>query len=216
MGKLRRMAVAGHCYHVLNRAVEGRLLFADEPAYRAFARLLDSCLAAFPVSLYAYCLMPNHWHLVLSPGGDDVLASFMRKLTLTHSQRLRGFGGTVGGGAVYQGRYRSFPVESERYFLTVCRYVERNPVRAGLVARAAGWPWSSAAAGAIRTAPWPLPRPAGWAELVDQPLAAAEVAAIRACVRRGAPLGTAAWVATTAAAHGLAATLRRRGRPPAP
>ena len=93
--------------------------------------------------LLAYCVMPNHWHLVVWPHQDGALSRFMNWLTLTHTQRWHQHRHSVGEGHVYQGQFKSFPVETNEYFLVVCRYVERNAVRAGLVERAEQWRWSS-------------------------------------------------------------------------
>src|SRR2546423_15295545 len=87
--------------------------------------------------------MPNHWHLVLKPERDRELSRFVGRLTLTHTQRWHAYRGTAGSGHLYQGRFKAFPVEADDHFLTLCRYVERNAFRAGLVGPAAQWPWGS-------------------------------------------------------------------------
>ena len=91
----------------------------------------------------AYSLMPSHWHLLLWPKRDGDLAAFMQRLTITHVRRWQGHRGYVGLGHVYQGRYKSFPVESDENLWVVARYVERNALRAELVLRAEEWRWSS-------------------------------------------------------------------------
>src|SRR5208282_2122162 len=91
----------------------------------------------------AYCLMPNHFRLLLWPRGDRGLSQFMQWLTLTHNQRWHAHQHTAGSGHLYQGRFKSFPVQSDDHFLTVCRYVERNALRAGLAERAEDWPWGT-------------------------------------------------------------------------
>jgi len=83
--------------------------------------------------------MPNHWHLVLCTLNDGDLSTFMHKLTNTHTRRVHTITQTVGTGPLYQGRYKSFLVDSNEYLMTVIRYVERNPVRAGLVKFAEDW-----------------------------------------------------------------------------
>src|SRR5713101_6226580 len=139
MGRALRAALGGLVYHVLNRANARHTLF-DKPAdYEAFERILAEAQDECPVPLLAYCLMPNHWHLVLAPEGDGDLSRFVGWLTLTHTQRWHAHCHTVGTGHVYQGRFKSFAVETDDHFLTVCRYVERNALRAGLVARAEDW-----------------------------------------------------------------------------
>ena len=97
-----------------------------------------------PMRVLAYCLMPNHWHLVLHPENDGDLSKFMHRVTLTHTQRFHAKTRTIGYGHIYQGRYKSFPVQDNQYFLSLVRYVERNAKRASLVGRSEQWRWSSA------------------------------------------------------------------------
>ena len=117
----------------------------------------------------AYCFMPNHFHLLLWPRGDGDLSQFMQWLTLTHTQRWHAHHHTAGSGHLYQGRFKSFPVQSDDHFLTVCRYVERNALRAGLAVRAEDWRWGSLARWHINDADaepklsrWPIDRPKDW------------------------------------------------------
>ena len=127
---------------------------------------------------------------------------------------------TSGEGHVYQGRFKSFPVQEDGHFLTVCRYVERKALRAELVARAENcrwgslWRWLQPAepAPAVLSA-WPIPRRPNWVEKVNEPLTERELAAVRRSAQRGRPLGKPAWVESTAQRLGLASTLRPRGRP---
>lgn len=146
----------------------------------------------------SYCVMPNHWHLVLWPERERAISQFMAWLTTTHALRWRWQHGTVGEGAVYQGRYKAIPVQCDRHFLTLCRYVERNPVRAGLVARTDSWPWSSAhprhsGAGRPHLSQWPVPRPDGWDQLLNDAEDEGAVARLRTAVARGLPYGTPEW-----------------------
>ena len=119
-------------------------------------------------------------------------------------------------GHVWQGRFRAFPIQEDQHLLTVLRYIERNPVRAGLVSRAEHWPWSSAnparAAGPALDS-GPVPRPADWLKHVNEPQTEAEVACLRENLRRGRPFGDSAWMEQTACRLGLEASLRPRGRP---
>jgi putative transposase len=222
MGRPLRTTIGGLVYHVLNRANRRAALFAGADEYAAFLRTLAEAQQEHPMRLLAYCVMPNHWHLVVWPERDRELSRFVGWLTLTHTQRRHAARGTVGSGHVYQGRFKSFPVEADDHLLVVCRYVERNAVRAGLVARAAEWPWGSLyqrvrGAGAEADRPMlaepPVPWPQGWAAWVDSPQTAAEEAVIRRCMRRGRPFGRSGWVEHTVAAFGLGSTLRRPGRP---
>jgi putative transposase len=164
--------------------------------------------------------MPNHWHFVLWPRRDDELSAFLRWLTQTHTQRWHAHYHSAGTGHLYQGRFRAFPVQRDEHLLTVLRYVERNPRRAGLVRRAQAWRWSSLglrAAGDPRAEEflhaWPVPVPEEWVASVNRAEPAAELAAVRQSVVRGRPFGSAAWQKRTAARLGLEYTMRPRGRP---
>jgi putative transposase len=162
---------SGPTYHVVNRAVFGQLLYQDFGEYLAYVRLMAWVLAASPIELFAYCLMPNHLHLLLRTPAEPEMSAFMHRLTMTHALRLRGWRGTRGRGAVYQGRFRSSLVANDSYFYRAVRYVERNPIRATFVDRVEDWMWSSASPVSllqgVRLAPWPLPRPRDWQAYVN-------------------------------------------------
>jgi putative transposase len=143
MPRRPRFATGGIAYHVLNRRV-GRLpLFEKLGDYSAFEKVLSEVCERTNVRIAAYCLMPNHWHLLLWPRADGELSEVMRWITVTHTQRWHAHRRSAGSGPVYQGRFKSFPVQTDEHFLTVARYVERNAMRAGLVERAEHWQWSS-------------------------------------------------------------------------
>jgi putative transposase len=171
-----------------------------------------------PTRLLAYCLMPNHFHLVLWPRKDGELSDFLHWLTLTHTMRWHAHYHTSGSGPLYQGRFKSFPVQEDDHLFSVCRYVERNALRADLVLRAEGWPWSSLARRAAGRGldlldAWPLPIPPGWLEHVNGVETAGELAALRQSVKRGAPFGVEPWQQETAKRLDLEHTLRPLGRP---
>jgi putative transposase len=195
MGRALRPTSADVVYHVLNRANARRTLFDDDSDYAAFERVLGQACEHTSMRLLAYCVMPNHWHLVVWPRADRDLSRFMNWLTLTHTQRWHQHRHTVGDGHVYQGRFKSFPVETNEYFFTVCRYVERNPVRAGLAERAEQWRWSSAGTrGAVPLQEWPMERPTEWLPWVNEGETNEQLNAVRRSVIKGQPYGTAPWV----------------------
>ncbi len=196
-------------------------LFESDTDYEAFERVLTETLAAHPgVELLSYCLMPNHWHLVLRPKGDRDLGAFMQRLTLRHSRRWQEQRHCHGSGHVYQGRYKSFPIQKDKHLLTVLRYVERNAVRAKLVKRAEGWRWCSlwvrrngSDEERAMLAAWPGAEPRSWLRTVNAKLPEEELDTLRQCVNRGRPYGSDYWTKRTASALGLEHVFRRPGRP---
>jgi putative transposase len=220
MPRRARNAPGGFVYHVLNRAVARLPLFEKDADYDAFERVMLAAMVEHPTRLLAYCLMPNHWHLVLWPAEDGELTAFARWLTHTHTMRWHAHYHTSGTGHLYQGRFKSFPIEADDHLYTVLRYVERNPLRANLVPRAELWRWSSLHLRHTwdgRTDrllhPWPVPLPRDWTALVNEPQTEAELRAVRQSVTRGTPYGSPIWQHNTARRLGLQATLRSPGRP---
>ena len=143
MGRPKRAADGGLVYHVLNRANARMTIFEKPEDYAAFEQVLEEAVARTKMRLLAYCVMPNHWHMVVWPEADGELSRFTGWLTLTHTQRWHAHRHSTGSGHVYQGRFKSFPVQDDEHFFTVCRYVERNALRANLVRRAEEWRWGS-------------------------------------------------------------------------
>jgi putative transposase len=208
-------------YYVLNRGNDRKPLFHKRGDARAFLQLLAEAKKQVPMRLLGYCLMNNHWHFGLWPyeGRDSDVSAFMAWLCNAHVRRYRQHYHTNGNGHLYQGRFKSFAVQpAELNILMVLRYIEANPLRAGLVQRAEDWPWSSLhhwlhGDGLNLLDPWPIQRPANWLELVNEPLPEDRLQHIRASVKRGNPLGEAAWVQQMAQQMGIESTLRPRGRP---
>ncbi len=207
-------------YHVLNRGVGKQDLFYNDDDYLAFERVIQETLAKRPMRILAYCLMRNHWHFVLWPENDGDLGRFMQRLTITHATRWQKQNNMVGFGHVYQGRFKSFPVETEGYFYNVVRYVERNALRANVVRRAEDWPFGSLWISQHGTtkhramlSKWPLPRFRNWVEYVNEPETEAELTALRQSSLRGTPYGSPEWVTKTVKQWGLEATTRPPGRP---
>jgi putative transposase len=143
MPRSARIAPGGLVYHALNHAVARLPLFEKEADYEAFERVLQEAHQRAPTRILAYCVMPNHWHFVLWPKADVELTRFLRWLTHTHAMRWHAHRQSRGSGHVYQGRFKSFPVQGDGHFLTASRYVERNALRANFVKRAEDWPWCS-------------------------------------------------------------------------
>jgi putative transposase len=205
----------------MNRSSGNIELFEDAGDYEAFLRVLAEALERLPdIRLCAYCLMPNHFHLVLWPRVHGQLSTFMQRLTMTHALRWHAHRHDGGRGHLYQARFKSFAIQQDGHFLSVCRYVERNAVRAMLCARAEQWRWSSAwardhADEAMHKllSPWPVDRPADWIELLNTPQHETELAALHGAKNRSRPYGGEKWSAKTAAKLGVESSLRPIGRP---
>jgi putative transposase len=215
-----RTAPGGFIYHVLNRANSKRRIFDHDRDYLAFERVLAEVQERVPMRILAWCVMPNHWHLLLWPQQDRELSDYMRLVTLTHTQRRHAHRGSAGTGHIYQGRFKSFVVQNDAHFLAVSRYVEANALSGNLVHRAEDWRWGSLwrmvrgrADQPPRIHPWPVARPSGWLEYVNVPVEPAERDALRYSAQRGTPYGDKAWVKDVAVQLGLQSTLRPRGRP---
>jgi len=221
MGRAPRITEPGLVYHVLNRRVMRMKLFRKDDDYLAFERVLAESLERPDApNLLAWCLMPNHWHLVVKATRRTNLSTWMQWVTVTHTHRWHAHTRTAGEGPLYQGRFKSFPIQQDEHFLTVCRYVEANPRRANLVKRAEAWPWGSLC---IRRRgqsplksllkPWPVTRPRTWSADVNGAMDELLIKVVRQSVARGTPMGQDNWTRRIANRLGLDLTLRPRGRP---
>lgn len=218
MSGRQRYFEPGYIYHVLNRGALRQTLFAGARAYQAFEDLLRETLDITFISIFTYVLMPNHWHFVVRPRSKEELSDFFQYLAGTHAKRFRAYTDTVGEGHVYQDRFKCFPVQDDGHFLCLCRYVERNALRAQLVSRAQQWRWCGLWHRLHQTddhlsSVWPVDRADDWLRRVNAPLTVGELSAIRGCIARGRPFGHPAWVRATAKHLRLEHALRARGRP---
>jgi len=218
MPRLPRNAPDGAIHHVLNRANARAAIFHRPADYDHFLYLLAEAKDRTPMRILGFCVMKNHWHLVLWPFSGVELSAFMAWLTNAHVRNHHTKHRTCGYGHIYQGRYKNFIVQTDRHLLTVLRYVEANALRAGLVQRAEDWPWSSAHAG---TAPdgrlllslSPVPRPQNWSTYLNEHPSKDLVKQLRTSVKRNAPFGDETWRRQVALDLGLEPTLRPLGRP---
>ena len=224
MARRLRISRGGVAYHVINRAVGRSMLFEHELDLAAFEKALAQACEQYPsIRLLSYVVMHNHWHLVLWPAAVGVLSPFMQWLSVTHMRRWHAHHHSVGTGPIYQGRFKSFPIQEDHHLIRVCRYVERNPVRAGLVDRAQNWQHGSLSQRLLSAPPswllppedWPVRLPPDWPDRVNRVETAAELAALHRSVNRGQPYGDADWQGRTARRLGLQSSLRDPWRPKA-
>ncbi len=217
MPRTARSIRPGGYYHVLNRGNNRAAVFHEPDDFDVFVRLMTKAQDRRHLKIAAACLMPNHFHLVVRPDNADDLSIWLHWLLTVHASRFHRE--KCSSGRIWTGRFKAFPIQDDRHLLTVVRYVERNPLRAGLVGAAEDWRWGSLYWRMVRSsqpslAELPFPLPGNWCEFVNAPQTPQEIAAIRQSVNRGRPFGDSAWVARTAAELGLTHTLSGRGRRP--
>ncbi|MCF7954906.1 MAG: transposase [Phycisphaerae bacterium] len=220
MGKPKRITKGGYLYHVMNRANGKLRIFRKSGDFAAFENILATGLGRYDMRICGYCIMGNHWHLLLWPRNDGDLSEFMRWVGVTHTNRWHAAHGTTGMGHIYQGPFKSFPLKRDRHYLSVLRYIEANPFRASLAQQSCQWPYSSLAKrmgfaeNDIDLTAGPIPLPHNWSDRVLQ-FADYERATdeIRKCIKRGRPFGDKQWVEKTAIKLQLESTLKPRGRP---
>ncbi len=218
MPRHARAAPGGIVYHALNRGNGRTELFHKAEDYLAFERIMVAAMNRTPTRLLAYCLMRNNWHMVLWSNRNGEITEFLRWLTLTHSQRLHAHRHTTGYGHIYQGRFKSFPIQEDESLLRAVRYVERNALRANLVTRAEEWRSCSLwrrinGDNESLLSDWPIDMPLDWIRGVNEAQTTAELEALRNSVNRGTPYGSEDWMIRIARKFGLEFTLRPRGRP---
>ncbi len=219
MARRPRQAYGGEIYHAINRGNCRMRIFTKAGDYLAFLKLLEEGRQRTGMRILAYCLMPNHWHLVLWPAKADDLSAFIGWVCSTHVRRWREHRDNVGEGHLYQGRFKSFPVQQGPPLYRVLSYVEGNARRAKRVEQAQAWRYGSLYTGErqaeqqVQLTPWPVPRPGDWTAQVNRGIAEAELNRLRLHILRGRPFGSAAWTDQAARRMGLESSLRDRGRP---
>ncbi|MDP3852919.1 transposase [Phenylobacterium sp.] len=204
-------------HHVTQRGNRRQTTFFSDADYAVYRDLLAEGCRAAGVEVWGYCLMPNHVHLILVPSSEDGLRAALAETHRRYSRRINEREGWTG--YLWQGRFASVPMDGA-HLLACARYVELNPVRAGLAAAAADWPWSSARAhlagrddGLVATAPL-LGMAPDWPEFLGAGLDEVEHRAIRGGERTGRPLGSADFTADLERQLGRPLAPQKRGRKP--
>lgn len=220
MPRQPRVDIADEIYHVINRANARRRVFTLPKDYAAVLHSLDETIEQFPLDIFSFCILPNHWHFSVKPRQDGDVGRFFGKFTQKVTQRWHAAHHTIGSGHLFQGRFKSFLVEQDSYFLQLMKYIEANPLRAKLVKTAEDWRWSSLY---VRIhdpdisqkllAPWPTDIPKNYLKDINQPLPKQHLETIRHSVIRANPLGSESWVEQMVKKHDLGYTLRTPGRP---
>jgi len=220
MPRINRIDVGDVVYHVINRANARMQIFDSDEDYILFQKALEQAKEKYNMRILSYCIMPNHWHLVLYPRQDGDLQKFMGWLSMAHTQRWHAQHKTIGHGHLYQGRYKSFPIQTNEYLLQLFRYVERNAKRAKLVKKAENWKWSSLY---VRErgnndqkkilSKLLIDMPRNYVSLVNEPQTNAELESLRYSVNKGKPYGKEGWINRMIDRFKLTSTLRNPGRP---
>ncbi len=220
MPRITRTDVGEEIYHILNRANARVQIFDNEQDYQIFENILEEAVERFDMRLLSYCIMPNHWHLVLLPKRDGELARFVGWLSNTHTRRWHTSKKTVGEGHLYQGRYKSFICQNDNHFFTLVRYVERNAKKANLCKFDEDWQWSSLyrrEKGTVEQkkilSRWPIDIPNDYLSLVNQDQDIGEEKIIENSIAKSNPYGDVKWTIKIAKSFGLEQTLRSVGRP---
>lgn len=216
MPRIARGLADGAVYHALNRGNGRQEVFHGSQDYEAFSDLMKEAKGRYSLKIYAYCLMPNHFHMVLRPTYGEELSRWMQWLMTSHVRRYHRQYKT--SGHVWQGRFKSFIIQEDSHLLTALRYVEGNPLRAGMVSSAKDWLWSSHRERIGRSPRLlidevPLELPHDWGRYVDEPLGERELERLRQSVNRQSPYGGSRWQLRVSRELGLESTLRPRGRP---
>lgn len=214
----------GLIYHVINRGNNRQAVFHKAGDYLAFIEALAKLKERRPFELFGFCLLNNHFHLLIRPL-ETSISRLVQSLLVSHTQRYHKHHRS--GGHVWQGRFKSPVVQDDEHALTVLRYIEANPLRARLVADAGEYRWSSyrvhglGEASGLITPLVPYEelgnslamRQRKWKEKVHRPMQEALAAAVRRSVETGLPYGGQDWVTRLAKRLDLDLTIRSRGRP---
>ena len=222
MARLARIVVPGVPHHVTQRGNRRQEVFFEDADYAAYLDLISASCASARVTCLAWCLMPNHVHLILVPYDGDGLRAALSEAHRRYSRRINAAQGWTG--YLWQGRFASYPMD-EPHLMTAIRYVELNPVRAGLVRRAEQWPWSSSRAHVDKTPDGLTDLKAlsgvhrNWRAMLRRGLAAGDLTpeqidVIEARERTGRPLGDDAFVERLEAKTGRSLKRRKPGPKP--
>lgn len=204
MPRIARGLADGEIYHIINRGNRRSEVFHKEEDYEKFISLLKEAKKINNIKIYAFTLMPNHFHLVLKPKKAEDLSKFMQWLMTSY---VRFYNKTYKtSGHLWQGRYKSFLVQKNNYLLTLLNYVEQNPQRAKLK----DWKYASSQyKDSFLIDKLPIDIPDDW----DNFLSVIEKEKIENSIKRQSPYGEDEWQQNICERHDIVSTIRPRGRP---
>lgn len=216
MPRIKRGLVDGFIYHVINRGNGRREVFHKPQDYNIFLNLMKEAKQRYTVKIFAYCLMPNHFHIVIMPEKAEFLSKWMQWLMTSHVRKYHKHYGS--SGHIWQGRFKSFPIQQDSYLIMALKYVELNPLRAGLVSSLEEWEWSSqierigkSRLGLLDDPPVELPE--DWKAYLNTAFTDRELEILQMSIKRQSPLGEKEWVEYVCKNYGMESTLRKVGRP---
>lgn len=210
MPRIPRGLRGGGFAHVLSRGNDRATVFHAASDYEDFIGLLDEARKRHAVHLLAFCVMPNHFHLVAHVEEVAELSAFMQWWLTSHVRRHQKRHANTGH--IWQGRFKSFPIQDDEHLLTVLKYVLLNPPRAGLARSPWEWRWTSLWFDSMLS-PWPVDLPGSMRQWLAADDDDDERQEVRSSIRRSAPFGDALWRTDAARQWGLESTLRPLGRP---
>jgi putative transposase len=216
MPRIERGLADNSIYHVINRGNGRQKIFHKNKDYEAFINVIKEAKGRYPVRVFGYCLMPNHLHMVVMPEHGKELSRWMQWAMTCHVRRYHRHYGS--SGHVWQGRFKNFMIQEDVHLIMTLRYVEGNPVRAGLVKSASEWEWSShreviGKRGRLLVDKIPIELPIEWDKYVDEPLTDKELGRLRQSVNRQSPYGECEWQIKVSKKYRLESTLRKKGGP---
>ncbi len=218
MARIARAVVPGIPHHVVQRGNRRLQTFFGDADYLTYVDLVHRLCEEYGVAIWAYCLMPNHVHLVAVPNEEDSLARAIGEAHRRYAQIVNEREGWRGH--LWQERFASY-VMDERYLCACARYVETNPVRAGLTDSPTDWPWSSAQAHAtgkddalVTVQPLLEIVAEPWTEFLAIESEAIDVDTLRLHERTGRPLGSSSFIDTIETRLGRVLRPQRMGRKP--
>ena len=219
MARIARLVAVGYPHHVIQKGNNRQAVFLDDEDRHLYLRLLKKYTSQCSCKVNAYCLMINHIHLLLTPQYDDSLSKTMQKLSLRYTQYVNQK--YERSGRLWECRFHSCLVDREQYLWIVCRYIERNPVRAKVVNEPSEYKWSSAKANTALDMEENLTEPIWQSHLereeyrrfLNQPDRKDEIERVRRSTFKGTPIGGEAFITYIAQELGLDVKTSRRGRP---
>ncbi len=218
MARLPRIVVPRYPHHIVQRGNNREKIFLDSVDYEMYLSFLSKYSEDKGATIFAYCLMPNHVHLMVRPSEKEALAKMMQGITLCYTKYFNGKNGRTG--RLWECRYHSTVIDGDSYLWTVSKYIENNPVRAGMVKRPEDYPYSSAKAHILRKRN-PLLRESlfdrnelnEYREFIKLEEEKKILEEIRKQTRLGKPLGEAEFLEILSERVGCSLSFRPKGRP---